>query len=62
MDVGLKINIQDKIMSNKNISNIDNIKLIKIIKILKFLLTITDVEVIHSSLESIVDMLEEDIN
>jgi len=43
-------------------SNIDDAKLIKIIKILRFLLSIKDIEIIHSSLESIIEMLEEDVN
>lgn len=38
----------------------ENIK--KALKLLKFLLTIDDVEVIKSSLEAIVEMLEEEIN
>jgi hypothetical protein len=39
-----------------------NSKLKKIVKILKFLLTIEDMEVIKSSIESIIDQLEEEIN
>jgi len=39
-----------------------NTKIKKTIKILKFLLTIDDMEVIKSSIESIIEMLEEEIN
>lgn len=39
-----------------------NFKLKKIVKILKFLLTIDDEEVTKSSIESIIEMLEEEIN
>lgn len=39
-----------------------NPKLKKIIKILRFLLTIEDMEVIKSSVESIIEQLEEEIS
>lgn len=41
-------------------SKADNIK--KIIQLLRFVLTIDDEEIIQSSIESVIEMLEEEIN
>jgi hypothetical protein len=57
---GQKIGIRNNIMPKKGSDK--NFKLKKIVKILKFLLTIDDEEVTKSSIESIIEMLEEEIN
>lgn len=39
-----------------------NLKIKKVVELLKFLLTIDDMEVIKSSIESIIETLEEEIS
>lgn len=48
-------------MSSTNKNN-KNVKLKQIIELLKFALTIDDEEIMKSSIESIIEMLEEEIN
>jgi hypothetical protein len=49
-------------MPKKSTSSNKNAKIKKIIKILEFLLTIDDMEIVKSSMESIIEMLKEEIN
>lgn len=61
MLVGQRRNIvANDIMTNSNNNNIENNKKIKqVIKILQFILTSDDEEITKSSIESIIEMLEE---
>ena len=61
MAVGLKIIIASNNMANSNRDN-KNTKIKQIIEILKFILTTDDEEIIKSSIESIIEMLEEEID
>jgi hypothetical protein len=56
-----QVKVINKMPSGPKKSN-RNSKIKKAVKILKFLLTIDDVEVIKSSIESVAEMLEEEIN
>ena len=54
--VGQRIDILELKMSNSSSK-----KLKRIIRILKFILTIDDKEILKSTIETIIDMLEEDV-
>lgn len=61
--VGLKTLIANKFMKKLDRSKKNkNIKIQQIIGILKFILTLDDREIIISSIEAIVEMLEEEIS
>lgn len=47
---------------SRNKESAKDLKIKKVIKILKFLLSIDDMEVIKSSMESVVESLEEEID
>lgn len=49
-------------MTASNNKNNKNAKIKQIIELLKFVLTIDDEEIIRSSIESIIEMLEEEID
>lgn len=60
--VGPATIIRNKIMTTDNSNNNDNTdkkKIKQVIKILRFILTEDDEEIIKSSIESVIEMLEE---
>lgn len=61
MEAGQGTTTQNK-MPKRTSKSDKNLNIKKIVKILKFLLTIDDMEVIKSSMESIIESLEEESN
>lgn len=62
MDVGQKIIIVD-IMSRKSKKiNNDKLKILKVIELLKFASSFNDDEILKSTVESVIEILEEQIN
>lgn len=60
MEVGGQKIITVNVMS-KNITE-RNAKLIQVVELLKFILTLDDQEITHSTIESIIEILEEEIS
>ena len=58
--VGLKI-ITSKIMTNKKSGDDDKHKLKQVVELLKFALTLDDEEIIKSTVESVIEIIEEEI-
>ena len=60
---GPETTIVDKIMPRKSKTNDDRKqKLIQIVELLKFSLTLDDEEIMKSTIESIIELLEEEID
>lgn len=59
--VGLRTAIHHK-MTTSNKNNNRNAKIKQIIELLKFALSVDDEEIIQSSIESVIEMLEEEID
>lgn len=51
-------------MSNKrfNSNNKKNLKLLQVVELLKFVLTLDDEEIVKSTIESVIELLEEEVN
>lgn len=60
---GHEITIVNK-MSNKrfNSNNKKNLKLLQVVELLKFVLTLDDEEIVKSTIESVIELLEEEVN
>lgn len=58
--VGLKITIA-KVMTKQDTGN-QKYKLQRIIELLRFVITLDDPEIVKSTIESVIELLEEEIN